>query len=275
MKLKIFVHNVGHGQAIHAFTPSGEAIVIDLGCSEDFSPLNWLSKYNKVIEFLIVTHPHGDHIDEFLLLQRLGFKINAFWRPIWLKEMDIINQNQGQYSEKLDSYFEMSGRYYSVSPSINKVSGGVSITTFASHNCGVSNINNHSGVVVFEYHGVTVVIPGDNEPPSWRELMQQPKFAKSMKKANVFMASHHGRESGYLADIFEEKPNLCIVSDGRVQNTCARDRYTYHATGWDVQSRSSLSKTTRKCLTTRNDGYLYIEIGKNPNGESYLSVEAK
>ena len=40
-----------------------------------------------------------------------------------------------------------------------------------------------------------------------------------MNSANIFMASHHGRESGYCADIFEKKPNLCVVSDGRVQDT--------------------------------------------------------
>jgi beta-lactamase superfamily II metal-dependent hydrolase len=57
MTLRIVIHNVGHGQAIHAFTPAGETIVIDLGCSSNFSPLEWLSQSTKTIDKLIISHP--------------------------------------------------------------------------------------------------------------------------------------------------------------------------------------------------------------------------
>lgn len=277
MTLQIIVHDVGHGQAIHAFTPNGGTVVIDLGCSADHSPLEWLSEYTKCIDSLVITHPHGDHIDELLLIKSLNLKVRQLWRPNWLNEDIVRKQNQASYTKKLDEYFSMSSRYNSAINTDNlvgnpKVSGGVSIKKFSSKNCGVSSINNHSGVVVFEYCGVTVVVPGDNEPPSWRELMKQPDFAKIMKNANVFMASHHGRESGYSADIFAEKPNLCIVSDGRMQDTDATQRYSYHARGWDILSRSSKSSKKRNCLTTRTDGHLEIKIGKNSNGKGYLSV---
>ncbi len=279
MTLQIFVYDVGHGQAIHAVTPKGEVVVIDLGCSSDFSPLEYLSQDTKTIDSLIVTHPHGDHIDEFLLLKKLGLKVRQFWRPKWLTEENIRKQNQSTFTEKLDAYFEMNNNYNSPIQSYNLVgnsnaSGGCSIKKFASKNCGVSNINNHSGVVVFEYHGVTVIIPGDNEPPSWKELMMQPNFVNVMKRANVFMASHHGRQSGYHSELFSlGKPNLCIISDGRVKDTDATHRYSYHAKGWGVKSRSNnLSKNERACLTTRSDGHLHITIGKNSNGKGYLSV---
>ena len=75
MTLQIFIHNVGHGQAIHAITPSGKTVVIDLGRSSDFSPLEWLRQDTDTIDSLVITHPHGDHIDEFLLLNKMGFKI--------------------------------------------------------------------------------------------------------------------------------------------------------------------------------------------------------
>ncbi len=96
MTLNIRIHNVGHGQSIHAFTPNGKIVVIDLGCSKDFSPLNWLSAYSKKIDSLIITHPHGDHIDEILLLKK--FHIGQLWRPKWLEEQDIRKQNHSAYS---------------------------------------------------------------------------------------------------------------------------------------------------------------------------------
>ena len=153
------------------------------------------------------------------------------------------------------------------------VSGGVSIKQYASSSSGVSNINNHSGVTVIDYQDVTVVIPGDNEQASWNELMKDRDFATAMNRANVFMASHHGRESGYCTEIFTEKPNLCVVSDGRVQDTDARQRYSYHAKGWIVHKKNGGSSEKRYCVTTRQDGFIDIKIGLNADSETYLSVE--
>ncbi|MBI3902216.1 MAG: MBL fold metallo-hydrolase [Nitrosomonadales bacterium] len=279
--LRIVIHDVGHGQAVHAFTPDGKVIVIDLGTSADFSPLAWLGNQTKTIDSLVITHPHGDHIDEMLLLDELGFNVRQLWRPRWLPKADVYAANQATYQDKLDAYFELSERY---SGSINdgelvgnpKVTGGVTIKEFASSNCGTSNINNHSGVVAFEYLGARIIIPGDNEPPSWKELLKQPDFVSMVSDAHVFMASHHGRQSGYCPELFaalnNEAPRLCVISDARAQDTDATQRYSYHAEGWSVNSRSSpMSSEPRYCVTTRSDGAIEIEVGTNYSG-TYLSV---
>lgn len=279
MTLRILIHDVGHGQAVHAFTPAGEVVVIDLGCSGEHSPLEWLSGQTKTIDSMIITHPHGDHIDEFQLIKKMGFNVRQLWRPKWLDKHTVYEKNQSSYKDKLDAYFNMSEEY--TIPIQNSqlvgnpaVSGGLSIKKFSSSQCSQSNINNHSGVVVFDYCGVTVVVPGDNEPPSWRELMKQPDFASAMKRANVFMASHHGRKSGYCTDIFvDKKPNLCVVSDGRVLDTDARERYSHHARGWKVKRRNGSPSDNRSCVTTRQDGHIDIEIGRNHDEKGYLSVE--
>lgn len=278
MSLRVLIHDVGHGQAVHIFTPAGETIVIDLGCSGVFSPIEWLSASTKMIDSLIITHPHGDHIDEFLLLKKLGFSVRQLWRPKWLPKATVYEQNQSTYKDKLDAYFEMSDRYSSPIAESERVgnpavSGGVSIDKFASKSVGTSNINNHSGVVVVKYRDISLVIPGDNEPASWRALLQQPSFAEAMAGAHIFMASHHGRESGYCSDIFESKPWLCVVSDGRVQDTDARERYSYHATGWTPIRRSGQPTKERSCLTTRSDGFVQVEVGENSNGKTYFRVE--
>ena len=66
MTLRIYIHNVGHGHAVHAITPNGQHIVVDLGCSDSFSPLEWLKRSTGTIDSLMITHPHGDHIMKFL-----------------------------------------------------------------------------------------------------------------------------------------------------------------------------------------------------------------
>lgn len=277
MTLKIKIHNVGHGQAIHLFTPNAQSVVIDLGCSEEFSPLRWLSSQTKTIDNLIVTHPHGDHIDEILELDKLGFYVRQLWRPKWLPEQDVRNANQSNYSDKLDCYFEMSNNKFihdildSDLVGNPSVSGGVSIVKFASKDCETSNINNHSAVVIIEYCGIKVIVPGDNELESWKMLTGKSAFINEIKNTDLFIASHHGRESGYYSKLFEKiNPKLCIISDGRVQNTDATSRYSHHATGWVVHSRKVDDSISRNCLTTRTDGYIDIEIGRNEN--TFLSV---
>ncbi|AGF76801.1 putative hydrolase (metallo-beta-lactamase superfamily) [Desulfocapsa sulfexigens DSM 10523] len=277
MTLKLFIHDVGHGHAVHAFTPNGQSIVIDLGCSEEFSPLSWLREQTDTIDSLIITHPHGDHIDEILQLE--DFKVRQIWRPKWLPEDDVRKANQSSYTEKLDYYFDISNNRF-IHPTKNEklvgnpdVSSGVTITKHASRDCGTSNINNHSGVVVFEYCGVKVVIPGDNELPSWKSLLSKQNFVDAINGAHLYLSSHHGRESGYHSDLFKIiKPKLCVVSDGRVQNTDAAARYSQHAGGWSVSSKSTGNLKERSCLTTRTDGYIEIEIGKNDDGSPYMSV---
>jgi len=283
MSLRILIHNVGHGQSIHAFTPANQVIVIDLGCSETFSPLAWLRHKNgtTTIDSLVITHPHGDHIDEILILKKNGIKVRQFWRPNWLTEDEVRAANQAAYQDNVTAYLQMSETFSDPIPYERlignpAVTGGVKITRFASKSCGRSNINNHSGVVVFEYAGSKVIIPGDNEPPSWRELLEQSEFVDVTSSPDIFMASHHGRESGYCADLFDEKngigkPKLTVISDGRKQDTDATSRYSYHASGWKVHSRAGDPSTERLCVTTRSDGFIDIKIGHDEN-RPFLSV---
>lgn len=281
MSLRILIHNVGHGQAIHAFTPASQTVVIDLGCSEYFSPLEWLRKQTDTIDNLIITHPHGDHIDEILDLDQHGFNVRQLWRPRWLTADEVRAANQASYEAKVERYLEMSQRFSVPIPENElignpAVTGGVTIRKYASRACGRNNINNHSGVVVFEYEGVKIVIPGDNEPPSWRALLEQQDFVQAARGAHIFMASHHGRDSGLCSELFDDesgirKPSLCAISDGRVQDTDATSRYSFHAQGWLVHSRNGRGSNKRFCVTTRSDGFIDIKIGRNSEGP-YMAV---
>ena len=128
--------------------------------------------------------------------------------------------------------------------------------------------------MVIDYANSTIIVPGDNEPSSWRALNEQPGFVSAMSRADVFMASHHGRESGYFNEIFHRKPHLCVVSDGRVQDTNATPRYGYHAQGWVVHSRKGRDSQTRNCLTTRSNGHIEISTGFN-DAAPFLAVTAE
>lgn len=281
MTARILIHDVGHGQSVHAFSPIGQTIVVDLGCSDTFSPLKWLKKSSDRIDSLIVTHPHGDHIDEILSLEALPLKPKQLSRPKWLTREEVLAANQESMRTRVLAYLSLSDAYSQPIAEDERignpqVTGGLSVQTFFSSECGRSNINNHSGVVVFEYLGLKVVIPGDNEPPSWQVLLKKADFVKAISGAYVFLASHHGRESGYCADIFDVfQPYLCVISDGRVQDTDATSRYSHHAQGWQVHSRSGDPTRERKAVTTRSDGFVDIRIGRNDNTRAFLEVTCR
>ena len=281
MSLRIVVHNVGHGQSIHAFTPSGHVVVVDLGASNTFSPLAWLKSHTSTINSLVITHPHGDHIDEILSLEATGFNVRQLWRPNWLTSDEVRQANQVEYAAKVTRYLEMSEKYSGAIPPNElvgnpAVTGGVTISMYASQACGRNNINNHSFVVVFDYLGIKILIPGDNEATSWRELLNKPEFVSAAKTPHMLLASHHGRDSGYCAELFDAdagigKPRLCMISDGRVQDTDATGRYRHHARGWVVHSRSGSPSVRRFCVTTRKDGDIDIEVGRRTNDGSVFS----
>ena len=117
------------------------------------------------------------------------------------------------------------------------------------------------------------MIPGDNEAPSWEELLEQPDFKEAISGVDVLVAAHHGRESGFHRPLFDYfTPYITLISDGRVVGTSVTSKYDDVTIGWPVQRRGDGTRRQRKCLTTRNDGIIIVKISPNPSGGRYLDV---
>lgn len=123
---------------------------------------------------------------------------------------------------------------------LHPANAGMSITYYRPTGCGTSNLNNHSLVLIFSYAGSKVLVPGDNESPSWKELLKQPGFVSSIKGTDILLAPHHGRQAGFSPELFEHiNPRLVIISDGSHSDTSATDRYGRQTRGWKVWSRTT------------------------------------
>lgn|GEM_PF-264091 len=120
-----------------------------------------------------------------------------------------------------------------------------------------ADTNNLSVVTFVEYRGISIIFPGDLEQGGWRQLLQYPLFLEYLSRVNIFVASHHGREDGYCAEVFDHcKPDLVIISDGAIEyETQKEQRYRKHARG------ASVGGEIRHVLTTRNDGTITIQPG--------------
>lgn len=273
--LEIVFWDVQHGSSTYIKTPNGKKIVVDLGSGSysgsdlKFSPLLHLKNIYKVdqLDHVIITHPHKDHIDDILHFDALNPQVLS--RPN-LNKYEIIKNIKAEDKEIFDTYFRIDERFKFPVEQGNDITkqenaGGAEIKFFVPP-LDYKNINNSSIVTIVSYAGLKILIPGDNEPPSWTELLKRDDFKKAITGVNVLLAPHHGRDSGYCAEIFNYfKPWLTIISDGRFCDTSATDRYNKVTSGWAIHHRNNKPDEERKCLTTRSDGVIVVKIGYNPD----------
>ena len=280
--------DVQHGHMTYIKTPNNRHIVVDLGTGdyskgiEAFSPLLHLkNKYGvNQLDYVIITHPHLDHIDDILNFEKLSPKV--FHRPKHLSNEKVLEKVIDKHREKFEKYCEINKSYNNPiqSSSPNSTSnpdnwGGLEINSFTPKSCNENNFNNHSIISVFKYADIKIVVPGDNEKCSFDELLENDSFVSAISDADVLLAPHHGRESGFHSDFFKlVNPRLTVVSDGRFCDTSANPRYTAGSRGWTVHKRDGSSRE-RKCLTTASDGEVVVHFGYQADGKRFLHAKIK
>jgi beta-lactamase superfamily II metal-dependent hydrolase len=281
--VKIRVWDVKYGNAIYVRTPNDKHLVYDLGRgdysenSNDRSPLQTLSAHYKIshIHYLMVTHPHRDHIDDILNINM--FTLGLFHRPVNLPRQDIMSGVSERDRAKYDKFFAMDDYFNGPVGADQMLSnpynyGGVDIKTFQTPEL-TTNLNNLSILSVLTYDGMKIIIPGDNEFASLENLMKNEDFRIVVADCDILIAPHHGRESAYHSGFVKlANPRLTIVSDGSLCDTSANSRYSAVSRGWNIYKKGQ--QYTRKMLSTNSDGEVYIDFGRNANGR-YLYVEIK
>jgi len=120
-----------------------------------------------------------------------------------------------------------------------------------------------------------IVIPGDNEAPSWNELMKNVMFTMAVRDTTILIAPHHGREAGFCEELLDlMSPKLVVISDGDACDTSATSRYSAKAVGCRVANGLGTVET-RKCVTTRKDGHITLKLGLNNTVPSFWASTSK
>ncbi len=281
--LEIIFWDVQHGSATYIKTPNGTRLVKDLGTGsygrdEEFSPLLYL-KYNykiKQLDCVIISHPHKDHIDDIMNFDELSPRVLV--RPKHLTKEEVMENVREEDKELFEKYFKINQKYSApVPPEDDPLSpennGGVKIQTFTPKSCDRSNINNHSIVTILSYASSKVILAGDNEPCSWKELLERDSFKEAINNADILLAPHHGRESGFYSELFEHfKPRLTVISDGRFCDSSATSRYSEVSRGWTIHHREGGEDEKRHCVTTRKDGVIVAKLGYNSDEKPFIDI---
>ena len=265
------VWDVQLGLAIHVKAPNGKYIIIDLGTgtleSGNSSPLRKRMWDN--IAYMIITHPHLDHISDILNFDTNAPKI--LQRAKSLTNEEVMRGVRDCDKAKFKKYCDINDRFKSPVRYDDENNtetpdnyGGLEIQTFSTSACDHSNFNNFSIITVFKFSGIKVVVCGDNEKDSFDVLMRRSDFKDAVRNADVLVAPHHGRESAYHSEFVSlVNPRITIISDTTKSDASAVDKYDQKSRGWKVRGEE------RKCLTTRNDGNITVEFGESADPNYY------
>ncbi|CCX61641.1 metallo-beta-lactamase domain protein [Bacteroides sp. CAG:598] len=270
------VWNVQLGLAVHVKAPNGKYIVIDLGTgtyeSGNNAPI--LKRQYDNIAYMILTHPHLDHISDILNFDRNQPKI--LQRATSLTNAEVMAGVRNCDRDRFNKYCEINDRYNlpvrdddeNNTENPNNYAG-LDIQTFSTSVCDHSNFNNFSIITVFTLSNVKVVVCGDNEKESLDILMRRSDFKDAVSKADVLVAPHHGRESAYHSDFVSwVNPRITIISDTNKIGASASSKYSNMSRGWEVNGEK------RYCITTRNDGNIKVVFGESddPNYSGILGI---
>lgn len=256
--MKFTIHDVGHGFCAHLKHDNGNVILWD--CGHNTNPENRPSKFLpeagiSTVHRLIITNYDEDHISDLPSL-RHAVTINILLRnrSITPDQLRKLKEDTGPISSAMSSLLSMLNEYTSDVTALPSFPN-VSLATFhCIYPKDFRDTNNLSLVTFLEMPMCNVVIPGDIETPGWKQLLQKRDFCDKLRRTTVFIASHHGRTSGYCKEVFDYcSPSVVILSDGPKKYATQEETDTYaaHASGIIFNGR------TRYVLTTRTDGTIY------------------
>lgn len=261
------VWNVELGLAVHIKAPNGKYVVIDLGSTQNVSPIT--SLMFKKVGYMVITHPHYDHFSD---IRNIGWaKPDVLWRVKAYSRDELLNNVRVQEKDDFVAYCNFCDGYNgSLSaeelPSSGNPFDGMKVSVFSTNICDKVNKNNFSAIVVIELGHAKIVVCGDNEDDSLKSMMQRSDFKDAVREAWVLVAPHHGCESGYNEDFVKlVHPYLTIISDTVKGETSVTEKYTSKSKGWQVWKSGEETQIERKCLTTRNDGNIQVVFGESDN----------
>ncbi len=235
-RLDVYLWDVGHGLSVTFITPYVQnaagvdikrrrVIQIDLGVNNEynFCPIRHLVEKRGLskIDYLIVTHPDQDHINDMVNVDELRnegkLEIIRFRRNHSIPNNEI-SENALIESEAKTIYKQMHNEYmgqHLPHQDVNPATfAGLDICTRCLNFDEGMDINDASVVSNILFGKTQFLIPGDLSKDGFDKLITCGMAPVVIDNAvRILVAPHHGRESAeadYLVDYY--KPHLVLAS---------------------------------------------------------------
>jgi beta-lactamase superfamily II metal-dependent hydrolase len=253
--------NVEHGFCAYAVGSDGGTLLFDCGHGPANRPSTCLpARGITSIRRFFVTNYDEDHISDLVAVRR-NLTIEALTRNASMTSAEIRSLKAPPISPAMNELLGMVDSYTGAVAPHQLEPVGLQIWFFHNNYPTFTDTNNLSLLTFLNVGNVSFVLGGDLERAGWLELLRNPQVQGLLGRVDVFVASHHGRESGYCAEVFDYcKPRLVVISDGPIQydTQIMASTYAQHALGeW---FRTPSGRELRKVVTTRNDGNIYWDV---------------
>jgi beta-lactamase superfamily II metal-dependent hydrolase len=274
--MDIVIFNVELGQCVFFYPRNNSeyAMMVDCGNTPEFEPVDFLTSKdlldNNTLYNLTITNYDQDHFSGLpylrskVLIKTVSLSKNLTSRDIKLIKDDI--------TEPIAAIIDLLNTYTSPVTDYNqpfkKTSFYLNKSDFPDENIDTNKL---SQLVFVEYYGTTICIAGDLTAIAWDKILKKQGVTDLLKKTNIFLAPHHGRENGFNKNIFRYcYPEVIIMSDKKIIHSTQEGQtklYEQQICGNGIIFDGSL----RKVLTTRSDGHIWIRI-ENDGARTYKKL---
>ncbi len=215
--VEIVFLDIGQGDATFIEFPNGEQMLVD--CSEDARILESLGRVmnfrDRVIDYLLVTHPHLDHFGGCIdVLKRYTIR-NVIWNgyeheggQAFSVFLDTLKKENAQilaieFEQKLSI---SSTTFHFLYPDEKMINHDLMKT-------GKQNLNNTSVVFSLQFGKQKILFTGDAEEEL--EVYLVKKYG-AVLDSDILKAGHHGSHTSSQSEFLEQvTPQITTISSGK------------------------------------------------------------
>jgi hypothetical protein len=275
----VTIFDVEHGAcAVLEHSNSPKLAMIDSGHndSEGWYPSQYLTEQRgrSELDYLFITNADHDHMSDLNGLWEAGISVTTLCRSPGISAADlrrikVRDAGGGCLSDDIERFLQVHEGY--TGPNLypfDQNMGGVTVKMFWNTYPTVRTTNDLSLATFFEFSGFKILFPGDLMRDGWLELLQREDFRDELDTTTVLVASHHGRDSGYCDEIFEQPefgriwhPQCVVFSDNSPQHGTQEgmaQKYGNRCTDRGIRTHGGHQ---RWVLTTRDDGWIQFRVG--------------
>lgn len=205
---KAYFHFLDVGQGDSTLIASGEqAVLIDTGgASRADYVVEYINSYTDGVEYMILTHPHEDHMGcaaEILRNVRVDNVV-----------MPAATSDSQYFARFLDAMEERDVNVIQAVPGDEYVVGEATLTLLAPLEESYGNTNNYSVVVRVDVGETSVLFTGDAEEEVETALLA--RYDVKDLDCDLFHAGHHGSStSNTRAFVQAVSPAAAVISCGK------------------------------------------------------------
>jgi competence protein ComEC len=253
--MEVTAIDVGQGDSIFIVGPDGSTMLLDAGGpvggvteaaeatsrfnigEEVVSPYLWSRRFRR-LDVLALSHAHSDHMGGMPAVMR-----NFRPRELWVS----IDPNSEAYRALLSEARDLGVQIRHFYAGDQVAWGGTQVTMLAPESRYSNSrepVNNDSLVMRMQYGRSSVLLEGDAEAPSEREMLAHGRVTG----VTLLKIGHHGSRTSTTQEFFDAAaPKDAVVSVGR-GNTFGHPRY--EVIERIAEARTKLYRTDEFGLTT-------------------------